>query len=249
MRKLGVGIVVAAALLAATFALAADDEKVEALLERQTQELLDAISAGDPSVWERYLDPECRIVDEGEEIVTKKELVGDLRPMTEGVSGVLQVTQFQAFLHGDVAVTTYVADENQSYHGQSLRCAYRTTDTWRKTSAGWRLLASQVVALRADPPAVALPEPLRKEYCGVYRLTPSITYEIRCVGEGLEGQQTDRKPVKLLAEAPDVLFVPGRPRYRYVILRDPDGKVTGFAQRREAWDLVWTRVPAPKPGA
>ena len=54
--------------------------------------------------------------------------------------------------------------------------------------------------------------------------------------------------MKLLAEAPDVLFVPGRPRYRYVILRDPDGKVTGFSQRREAWDLVWTRVAAPKPG-
>ena len=48
--------------------------------------------------------------------------------------------------------------------------------------------------------------------------------------------------------SPDVLFVPGRPRYRYVLMRDPDGKVTGFAQRREAWDLVWTRIAAPKPG-
>ncbi len=243
MTKRGFGV--AAALLAATVAVAAD-EKVEAILARQTQELLDAISAGDRSVWERYLDTECRIVDEGGEVVTKKELVGDLRPMTQGVSGVLQVTQFQAFVHGDVAVTTYVADENQSYHGQTLKCGYRTTDTWRKTSAGWRLLASQVVALRADPPPVKLPEALRKEYCGIYRLTPSIAYEIRCVGDGLEGQQTDRKPVKLLAEAPDVLFVPGRPRDRYVILRDPDGRVTGFAQRREAWDLVWTRVAAPK---
>lgn len=246
MTKRGFGVVVAAAFLAATVALAADEEKVEAILARQTQELLDAISAGDPSVWERYLDAECRIVDEGGEVVTKKELVGDLRPMTEGVSGVLQVTQFQAFLHGDVAVTTYVADENQSYHGQTLKCAYRTTDTWKRSAAGWRLLASQVVALRADPLAVKLSEALRKEYCGTYRLTPSITYEIRCVGEGLEGQQTDRKPVKLLAEAPDVLFVPGRPRFRYVILRDADGRVTGFAQRRESWDIVWTRVAAPK---
>jgi hypothetical protein len=43
-------------------------------------------------------------------------------------------------------------------------------------------------------------------------------------------------------------FVPGRPRYRYVFLRGAGGKITGFAQRREAWDLVWKRAaPVPKP--
>ena len=38
-----------------------------------------------------------------------------------------------------------------------------------------------------------------------------------------------------------MLFVPGRPRYRYVLLRDAAGRITGMAQRREAWDLVWKR--------
>jgi hypothetical protein len=226
---------------------ATGEESVPTILERQTQELLDAISAGDASVWERYLDPACWIVDEGGDVLTKKELVGDLRPMTEGVSGVLRVTEFQAAHHGDVATTTYVAEEDQNYHGQSLKCSYRTSDTWKKTSAGWRLIASQTLALRADPPSVALAPQLLDEYIGVYRLTPAIAFEIHRSGGGLEGQQTDRKAVKLLAEAPDVLFVPGRPRIRYIIRRGADGKVTGFAQRREAWDLVWTRVAAPSP--
>ena len=44
------------------------------------------------------------------------------------------------------------------------------------------------------------------------------------------------------AEAPDVLFVPGKPRYRKVFLRGPDGRITGFAERREAWDIVWKRL-------
>jgi hypothetical protein len=57
----------------------------------------------------------------------------------------------------------------------------------------------------------------------------------------MEGQRPGREAEKLLAEAPDVLFVPGQPRYRYVFLRDSDGRITGFAQRREAWDLVWKR--------
>ena len=90
-------------------------------------------------------------------------------------------------------------------------------------------------------PAVPLSAALRREYAGTYVLAPGITYQIRAAGDRLEGQQTGRKPETLLAEGPDVLFVSGKPRYRYVILRDADGRITGFAQRREAWDLVWTR--------
>jgi hypothetical protein len=40
-----------------------------------------------------------------------------------------------------------------------------------------------------------------------------------------------------------VLFVPGKPRYRKVFLRDDDGDITGFSERREAWDLVFTKQP------
>ncbi|HEY7633933.1 MAG TPA: hypothetical protein VH763_00190 [Gemmatimonadales bacterium] len=57
------------------------------------------------------------------------------------------------------------------------------------------------------------------------------------------GQQTGRSPESLRAEAPDVLFVPGQPRYRKVFQRDPGGRITGFAERREARDIVWTRRP------
>jgi ketosteroid isomerase-like protein len=220
-------------------------EKLETVLQKQTQELLDALSAGDPVVWERYLDPEFRVVDEAGGVQTGKQLIGDIRPMSAGVSGVLRVTELRVFEHGDFAVSTYVADENQSYHGQSLKCRYRTTDTWKKTPSGWRLAASQVTAIRTDPPSITLPVGLLEEYAGVYRLTPAIEFEIRRTRDGLEGVQSGRDSVKLLAEAPDVLFVPGRPRYRYVIQRGENGKITGFVMRREAWDIVWTRVGTP----
>jgi hypothetical protein len=85
---------------------------------------------------------------------------------------------------------------------------------------------------------------LRREYAGRYVLAPDIAYEVRLSGNGLEGQQSGRKPEVLLAEGPDVLFVAGKPRYRYVILRDAAGRVIGLAQRREAWDLVWAREGA-----
>ena len=217
-------------------------ENVPDALRRQTQELLDAITAGSAAVWDKYLDAGARYIDESGNVMTKKEMVEDIKPLPEGVSGTIQVTQFDVVLHGDVAVATYVDDENEDFHGHRLHCQYRTTDTWMKTPKGWRLIAGQVLALRADPPSVPLTPSLRSEYCGKYALTPTIVYEIRCNGEALEGRQTGRKAEELRAEAPDVLFVPGRPRYRYVFLRGADGKVTGFAQRREAWDLVWKRV-------
>jgi len=217
-------------------------ENVPELLRRQTQELVDAIATGNAAVWDKYLDEEVRYVDESGKVLTKKQMVEGTKPLPEGVTGTIKVTDLDAVVHGGTAVATYVNDENEDFHGHKLHCQYRTTDTWLKTAKGWRLIAAQVLPLRTDPPAVALSPALRGEYCGRYALTPAIAYEIRCAGDALEGQQTGRKPETLRAEAPDVLFVPGRPRYRYVFLRGADGKITGLAQRREAWDLVWKRT-------
>ncbi len=222
---------------------ASDAENTRELLRRQTQELVDALASGSAAVWDRYLDAGLLYVDESGRVLTKKQMVEQTKPLPEGVSGSIQVIDFDVAVHGAVAVATYVDDENEDYHGHKLHCQYRTTETWKKTPEGWRMIAGQVLALRTDPRAIALAPRLRREYCGRYALTPTIFYEIRCNGDVLEGQQTGRKSEELRAEAPDVLFVPGQPRYRYVILRGVDGRITGFAQRREAWDLVWTRQP------
>ena len=243
MQKYPLFLAVALAVLFAVATTASTAENVPELLKRQTQELVDAIGTGSPGVWDRYLDEEVRFVDEGGAVMTKKQMVDGTKPLPEGVSGTIRVINFDAVVHGDVAVATYVDDEDETFHGHKLHCQYRTTDTWLKTAKGWRLIASQALALRTDPPPVALADSLRAAYCGRYALTPSITYEIRCSGDSLVGQQIGRKQEELRIEAPDVLFVPGRPRYRYVFLREDSGKITGFAQRREAWDLVWKRMP------
>jgi hypothetical protein len=226
--------------------LSAGQESVPALLQRQSQEMFDALATGKAEVWERYLDPDVRLVDETGAVLRKKQLVEDVRPFPPGISGSIRVTDYDALLDDGVAVATYVNDENEDYHGHKLHCRYRTTETWVKRADGWRLLQAQILAVREDPPAVTLSAERRREYAGRYALTPEITYEIRITGDGLEGRQTGRKPEELRAEASDVLFVPGKPRYRYVFLRDAGGRITGLAQRREAWDLVWKRTgPSP----
>ncbi|HWW62086.1 MAG TPA: hypothetical protein VN181_12020, partial [Thermoanaerobaculia bacterium] len=154
------------------------------------------------------------------------------------VSGVIRVVDFKLNRHGDVATTTYLDDEDENYYGHLLHCQYRTTDTWIETPQGWRLIASQVLALRTDPPAIDI---ATDAYVGTYALTPEVTYEIRRKDGKLEGQRSSRPAEAILAEAPDVLFVPGKPRYRKIFQRNKNGRITGFAERREAWDLVWTK--------
>jgi len=217
-------------------------EDVTAVLRRQSQELVDAITNGSAAVWERYLDEKATYTGEDGAVMTKAEMVGQIKPLPEGVSGNLEVTDFKVTLHGPVAVASYVNDEHETYHGHKLHCQYRSTDTWLQTPAGWRLIAAQVLALRTDPPAVQLAPQQMQEYVGRYALTPAIAYEIRLKDGGIEGQQTGRKAEPLRAEVKDMLFVPGKPRYRKVFQRDSQGRVTGFAERREAWDLDWTRV-------
>lgn len=233
----------AMAVLLASQAATPAAEDVATVLRRQTQELQDATGAGAAAVWDRYLDAQAIYSTEDGTVLTKAQMLEQTKPLPEGVSGNIQVTDFKATVHGPVAVTTYVDDEHENYHGHQLHCQYRTTETWLKTPTGWRLIAGQVLALRTDPPAIRFTPQQIVEYSGRYALTPAITYEIRRRGDGLEGQQSGRKAEILKAEAPDVLFVPGKTRYRKVFQRAPGGRITGFAERREAWDLDWKRLP------
>jgi hypothetical protein len=215
--------------------------EVPALLRARTEQLLDAITRGDPSVWEQALESQARIVDEQGEVLDRKAMVASVRPLPPGVNGSLRPTQFQATVVGDTAVTTYLAEEDEMFHGARIHSRYRMGDTWVKRDGVWRLLAAHVLALRSDPPALPTTADQLRPYCGRYVLG-DLSYVVRCETEGLTGG-TPGRPVKpLRLESPDVFFVPGEPRTRRFFQRDAAGRVTGVVERRESWDLLWKRV-------
>lgn len=224
-------------LLAATPAA----EDVPALLRARTQQLLDAITSGDPSVWDQTLDANARVIDENGEVLDRKAMVAGVRPLPPGIGGALRPVDFQATVLGDIALTTYVADEDETFHGARIHARYRMGETWVRRDGKWKLLSSQVLALRSDPPALPITAEQRRAYCGRYTLG-DLSYVVRCENDGLTGG-TPGKPAKpLRLESSDVFFVPGEPRLRYLFQRDAAGRVTGFLQRRESWDLPWKRV-------
>ena len=85
---------------------AGDAENTRELLRRQTQELVDAIASGSAAVWDRYLDSGLVYVDESGRVLTKKRMVEQTKPLPEGVSGSIQVIDFDVVVHGAVAVAT-----------------------------------------------------------------------------------------------------------------------------------------------
>jgi len=220
----------------------ADDADVRTILLRQTQELYDAVTAGDSTAWSRYLDPYVLFVDEEGNVSRKAELVSGIQPLPKGITGKLLVQDFQSRQYGDVAVTTQIVDESENYFGQKIHCRYLTSSTWMSETDGWRMISSHTQALRGDPPAVALDAKRLAEYAGRYELTPEIHYTIHVEGDSLVGQREGRRSEPLHAEVADCFFVPGRPRLRKIFQRAKDGTIVGFVERREQWDVLWKRV-------
>jgi hypothetical protein len=212
-----------------------------AAIARQLQELNDAVTYGRAEVWSRYLHENAVLTDEEGHIATKAELVAQIAPLPQGVSGSLTTQSFSARRTGNVVICTYVQDEHETYHGAQLHCQYLNTAAWVSTADGWRLLANQTTALRGDPPEMTLSAAQQQDYVGVYRLSADVAYAITRSEAGLSGRQSGGRERPLKAEVPDLLFSPGRPRYRYVFVRDAQGRIERMIERREQWDMVWIR--------
>jgi ketosteroid isomerase-like protein len=212
----------------------------EAVLRAQTLEMLDAVTAGNPAVWDRYLDPQIVYVSEAGEVEGKAQLLAEIKPLPAGISGKIEIGRFEVRPHGDTAVTLHVDEEYEDYFGHQIHAQYLNTATWRLGPDGWKLIGMQVLATLIDPPAIALPAAQLDDYVGTYQLTAAISYTIRRDGDRLIGERTGRPAQELKVEARDVMFVPGQPRSRKIFQRDGQGRITGFADRREARDVVWT---------
>jgi hypothetical protein len=221
---------------------AAAENAVVQKLRQNTQALLDAIAPGNVSVWSRLLDARAIQVDENDVVRNKSEILANLKPLGSGLTGNLEIDDFQVALAGNVAVATHEDKEYLDYHGQVIRSRFRMTDTWIRTHQGWRQIGSQVLAVLQDPPAIPLDSSVLCSYTGRYALTAQIIGTIHCRDGELTFERAGRPDSRFLAETPDVFFEPGAPRSRRIFLRDKDGHVTGFVDRREARDILWTRI-------
>jgi ketosteroid isomerase-like protein len=216
-------------------------DQTTALLRAKDQALLDAIAPGNKKVWEEALASDAVYVDESGAILDRANFLQQLAPLPPQASGMLKIATYQARISGDLATVIHLDNEEETYHGQKLTAQYLTTETWRRDSDGWKLYLVHTYAVLKDPPAITLPEKELREYVGEYSAAPDLTYVIRWDGQRLVGGTKGRSMKPLEVEVRDVLFVPGQPRIRKIFQRNTKGKITGFVDRRESWDLVWKK--------
>ncbi len=213
-------------------------------LVRQTQEMFDAVTAGDAKVWDKYLAPGAIYVDEAGVVNSRAEIIKQIAPLPKGISGAIKVNAVAFHQNGDTAILVHRDDEMETYFGQTLHAEYLSMNTWQKTNAGWRLIGEQVLATLKEPPAITLPIAKLDEYVGRFNLKDgSLSYTITRKDGKLMGLRQGRPAAELLAEAPDVFFVKGQPRIRKIFQRDAAGHITGFIDRREGRDVVWSKLP------
>jgi hypothetical protein len=232
-------------LLAAAAALSAGPAFADArtLITAQMQEMADAVAPGDVAVWDNYLDPDFIYAEENDTYKGKAEALKEIAPLPKGLGGSIRIELLSYHEDGDVAVALFRQVETENYFAQTLHANYLTSTTWKQRDTGWKLLAEQVLAEKTDPPAIAVPAEQLARYTGTYRLKGAdATYTIALADGKLTGTRNGRKPATWNAEASDVFFISGDPRIRKIFQRDAAGRITGFVERRESWDIIWEKI-------
>ena len=207
-----------------------------------TQKLCDAVAPGDKAVWEHYLSQRFVQIDESGARLERAKLMADFGPLPAGLSGSIAVRNADVSDFGAFAVIRYDMDEHEQYFDQALHVLYRSTDTWRRESGKWRMVASQVMVVAQDPPPTAIDAALLADYAGLYDLSGrKQRVELRS-GQLFEGR--DGRELKPLIAVGDNVFVGrGDPlAIQYIFLRGTDGKVQRLLERRKFADLQMTRI-------
>jgi predicted alpha/beta superfamily hydrolase len=214
-----------------------------ATILRVTQQLLDAITYGDSSVWAKYTSARWFITDEEGRRHSRTEFLAGLRPLPTGQSGKLAIHDPHMVMGTDAFVITYDIDEEHDYYGQHLRTRFHATDTWMREGEDWRLVGSQVTALPTPMKGRAVPRAVLREYSGTYALTAGITLELAADDSGLRMVRSGRADERLHA-LDDRIFVRNGARGFWTFERDRKGAVTRLVHWRDNNAVHWVRAGA-----
>ena len=162
------------------FAQQASSDEIVDKLKRATQEMLDAVARGDKTVWDRHLAAGSIYADEEGRILTKAELLNELRPLPPNYQGSIKIEETKALVQENVVVLSHVDHEELVLYGQKLSTNFLTTQTWAKQQDGeWRVVSTQVMALPNERKPAVIDVKKLDEYVGQYEVEPRLFTRLR----------------------------------------------------------------------
>jgi len=208
-------------------------------LVRRTQELYDAVAAGNQAPWKQYFADDCIFSDEKGRTMDKSKLIADITPLPTGYSGVIKLEHAQSRIYDNVAVLSYDANEAETIFGQKLSARYHITDTWLQRDGNWQIVASQAHRYYEDPAAGKADPKKYADFSGIYELASGQTRTVLSEGDNLFVERNGKKD-QLLPETSDLFFrkgIEGRILFRY----DKEGRVDALIDRRNNEDVIWRK--------
>ena len=218
----------------------ADDQITQDELVRRTQELYDAVAAGDQGPWKKYFADDCMYFDEKGRNMNKAALVADVTPLPTGYSGTIKVAKVQSHIEGDIAILSFDTNETETIFGQNLTARYHETDTWMRRNGEWQIVAGQVLRYYEDP-APGKTSGNLTGYTGTYELAPGNQVTVTMENGKLFRQRAMRPKEELIPEAGDLFFRKGV-EGRILFHRGDDGKIDTLIDRRNNEDVIWKKV-------
>ncbi len=209
-------------------------------LVQNTQQLFDAVAAGDQAPWKKYFADDSIYFDEKGRGMDKAALVKDVAPLPLGYSGSIKLVNPRSNIQGDTAILSYDLNETETIFGQNMTARYHGTDTWMYRNGSWQIAAGQMLRYYEDPaPGKANPGKYA-DFSGTYELAPGRTQTVSVRDGKLYAQRAERPEQELIPEASDIFFIRSV-EGRHLFRRADGGEVEAMIDRRNNEDVVWKK--------
>jgi hypothetical protein len=213
-----------------------------------TQRLYDAVTAGDPKVWDAVLDNDCIVTDEDGTVFNRTQFLATVKPLPAHFSGDIRVRGLTLRSLGTAAATVhYWLDETEEIFGQHLRTTYVETDTYRRAGAEWKAVAMQVTVVPRDLEPVDVDRSQWSQLLGEYAYDPAATsryHVFRRDGKLFAGRD-EKSATELIPLAPLVFHQQGS-IHLMVFVRDRAGAVNEVRELHKYNEIRMLRsAPAP----
>ena len=209
---------------------------------RVTQQMLDAVTSGDTTVWARYLAPEWVETDEEGRYISRTDQLAAMHPLPAGQHGSLTLDRWKFMAEGGTVVMTYDADEVHDFYGQRLITVFHSTDTWVKRRGRWRQIATQQTALPRPVTGEPTPSAEVAADTGTYVLPPVLRMQVAADDSGLTVARGGAAPQRLY-QLTRGIFIRHGMRGFWVFEPGADGRVARLVWWRDNNRVAFDRIP------